>query len=88
VTEPRRTCIGCGAKADQRALVRLGIEGERVIVDADRKAGGRGAWVHPSPECLDKALRRRAVGRALRRPGAALDPAQLAAGLTGNPRKH
>ena len=27
---------------------------------------GRGAWLHPTPECLDLALRRKAFGRALR----------------------
>jgi len=27
---------------------------------------GRGAWVHPTRECMDAALRRRAFGRALR----------------------
>lgn len=27
---------------------------------------GRGAWVHPSTECVDNAIRRRAFVRALR----------------------
>ena len=37
---------------------------------ADEKAvlPGRGAWLHPSLECLDTALRRRAFARALRVP--------------------
>ena len=26
---------------------------------------GRGAWLHPSPECLELAVRRKAFGRAL-----------------------
>jgi predicted RNA-binding protein YlxR (DUF448 family) len=30
---------------------------------------GRGAWVHPTPDCLDLAERRRAFARALRVPG-------------------
>jgi len=27
---------------------------------------GRGAWLHPTQECMDAALRRRAFARALR----------------------
>jgi predicted RNA-binding protein YlxR (DUF448 family) len=35
---------------------------------ADERAilPGRGAWVHPTLACLDLAVRRRAVSRALR----------------------
>jgi predicted RNA-binding protein YlxR (DUF448 family) len=42
-------------------------------VDVRRRLGGRGAWLHASPDCLDQALRRRAFGRALRRPVASAD---------------
>lgn len=31
---------------------------------------GRGAWVHPTPECFELAVRRKAFGRALRLQGA------------------
>lgn len=27
---------------------------------------GRGAWVHPTRECIDSAIKRKAFGRALR----------------------
>jgi len=27
---------------------------------------GRGAWLHPTPECFELAVRRKAFGRALR----------------------
>ncbi|WP_390893356.1 YlxR family protein [Mycobacterium deserti] len=37
-----------------------------VIVDTARKLPGRGAWLHPDPQCLDAAIRRRAFVRALR----------------------
>ncbi|WP_370490703.1 YlxR family protein [Mycobacterium sp. pV006] len=37
-----------------------------VTVDATRTLPGRGAWLHPDPECLHAAIRRRAFGRALR----------------------
>lgn len=76
-----RTCIGCGGKAGPGALARLRIEGTMVIVD--RKAsGGRGAWVHRGPECLERAIRRRAFARAFRRADLRWDVASLRAGLT------
>nr|WP_246258316.1 YlxR family protein [Amycolatopsis anabasis] len=37
-----------------------------LVVDERRRLPGRGAWLHPGPECLTKAERRRAFPRALR----------------------
>jgi hypothetical protein len=84
--DPVRTCIGCGERAAQRELVRLRIEGERVVIDRER-SGGRGAWLHPAPACLERAIRRRALARAFRGRAAAIDPAELGARLTGSGRK-
>jgi hypothetical protein len=64
------------------------VEGAQVVIDAERRRGGRGAWIHASPECLARALKRRAVGRALRRPDAEIDAAALGVGLTEHARKH
>jgi len=38
----------------------------QVIVDLKKNLPGRGAWLHRSAECLDKAKRRHAISRALR----------------------
>ncbi|MFZ5889699.1 MAG: DUF448 domain-containing protein [Myxococcota bacterium] len=52
----QRTCVGCRSPVDPGELVRLvlGPEGE-VVVDLARGAFGRGAWVHPRPDCIEKA---------------------------------
>ncbi|MGC3997408.1 MAG: DUF448 domain-containing protein [Anaeromyxobacter sp.] len=81
-----RTCVGCGQKAEQPALVRFVAQDARVVVGAGGR-GGRGAWLHPAPACLDRAVRRRAFGRALRAEGVQVDAASLRDGLTGNARK-
>lgn len=83
---PVRTCIGCGARADQGELVRLRIEGERVVID-HRRVGGRGAWMHASAGCLERAARRRAFARAFRGATGAVDLDTLRAELTGSARK-
>lgn len=68
----RRTCIGCRTTEHPDQLVRVSTEptdsGPRVVVDRSGRLGGRGAWLHPSHECLDTALRRRAFRRAFRAP--------------------
>ena len=37
-----------------------------LVPDPDRRAPGRGAHLHPTDECLQLAVRRRAFNRALR----------------------
>ncbi|BDZ43917.1 hypothetical protein GCM10025865_32160 [Paraoerskovia sediminicola] len=37
-------------------------------MDDTRSSPGRGAWIHEDPACLEQALRRRALQRALRVP--------------------
>jgi hypothetical protein len=83
---PVRTCVGCREKAAQRALVRLRIEGERVVIDRNR-SGGRGAWLHASADCLERAIRRRALARAFLGKAASIDAAALRVELTGSARK-
>jgi predicted RNA-binding protein YlxR (DUF448 family) len=67
-------------------LVRLRIVGASVTIDR-QGAGGRGAWLHASVACLERAARRRAFVRAFRGADVAIDVAELRAGLTGNARK-
>ena len=86
MSEPVRTCVGCGGRAAQRALVRFMAAGERVVIDRER-SGGRGAWLHPGPPCLERAVKRRAFARALRAEGVRADAAALRGELTGNARK-
>ncbi len=63
---PTRTCIGCRAKVAKAELTRVVFDGQVVRVDADQRLPGRGAYLHPG--CLSRALRTRAVPRALRVP--------------------
>ncbi|MGN7948100.1 YlxR family protein [Microbacterium sp. 22215] len=64
--EPVRMCVGCRTRAPRAALLRVVSQNETLIIDERAVLPGRGAWVHPTPECMDAALRRRAFGRALR----------------------
>lgn len=63
---PIRTCVGCRKEDHQGALVRLVATPEGVVTDVHRRSPGRGAYLHPKTECVEQAVKRGAVLRALR----------------------
>ena len=67
--EAVRTCIGCRSRAPRSSLLRVVARDSVVVVDESATMPGRGAWLHPTTECMQKALTRKAFGRALRAPG-------------------
>lgn len=68
-----RTCVGCRARAAKSDLLRVvAIDGE-IVADPSARRPGRGAYVHPSLDCLEQARRRRAFPRALRVTGTLAD---------------
>ncbi|HTZ24866.1 MAG TPA: YlxR family protein [Streptosporangiaceae bacterium] len=64
-----RTCVGCGARSVKSDLLRLVAAGNEIVPDAPARRPGRGAYLHPSQGCFEKAQRRRAFARALRLSG-------------------
>ncbi|WP_346233521.1 YlxR family protein [Parafrigoribacterium mesophilum] len=73
-----RTCLGCRARADRSSLTRVVARNGEVVVDRSATLPGRGAWVHPTLGCVEKALTRKAFGRALRTDGAVVVSAATA----------
>jgi predicted RNA-binding protein YlxR (DUF448 family) len=63
---PVRTCIGCRTREEKVRLLRIVARDGGVKVDHPQIEPGRGAYLHPRHECLQKALKRRSLGRALR----------------------
>jgi predicted RNA-binding protein YlxR (DUF448 family) len=77
-----RTCVGCRRRTAKAELVRVVATdsgaGLVLVPDPRGRAPGRGAHLHPTRDCLELALRRRAFTRALRAPGGlGLDSGQL-----------
>ncbi|HEY3977913.1 MAG TPA: YlxR family protein [Streptosporangiaceae bacterium] len=71
--------MGCGVRTAKSDLLRVVAIGNEIVPDAAARLPGRGAYLHPSLECLARAERRRAIPRALRLPG----PASAGAGVAG-----
>ncbi|GAA3612393.1 YlxR family protein [Agrococcus terreus] len=62
--DPIRTCLGCRTRSEPALLVRIAAQGGQAVVDEGRRLPGRGAWVHPTQQCAERAIR--AIPRALR----------------------
>lgn len=62
---PMRQCVGCRVMKPKRELIRVvrSPEGE-LSLDFRGKKPGRGAYVCPDPQCLKKARKSNALGRA------------------------
>ena len=67
MSEPTRTCVGCGRKAPQRELVRFAATAGVLELDAARRLPGRGAYTCRRLSCFERAASRRAFARTLRR---------------------
>lgn len=62
---PLRKCVGCNEQKDKRELIRVvrNKEGE-ISLDVTGKAHGRGAYICPSEECMESAIKRKSLQRA------------------------
>ena len=63
---PMRQCLGCREQKPKKELIRVvrSPEGE-IALDFRGKRNGRGAYICPNPACLKKAIRAKALERAL-----------------------
>lgn len=63
---PMRQCLGCREMKPKRELIRVVRSPEGAIsIDLRGKANGRGAYICPDTQCLKKAIRAKALARAL-----------------------
>lgn len=63
---PMRMCVGCRTMKEKRSLIRIvRTEDGSCRFDPTGKMNGRGAYLCPDPECLKKAVKSRALDRAL-----------------------
>jgi predicted RNA-binding protein YlxR (DUF448 family) len=63
---PMRMCVGCKTMRPKKELFRVvGSEENLATLDKTSKASGRGAYICPDEACLQKAIKTRALERAL-----------------------
>ena len=63
---PMRQCLGCREMKPKKELIRVVRSPEGGIsLDFKGKASGRGAYICPQAQCLKKAIKAKALERAL-----------------------
>ncbi len=64
---PLRQCVGCREMKPKNELIRvIRTPEEQVLLDTSGKMNGRGAYVCPSKECFDRAIKTNAFNRSLK----------------------
>ena len=64
---PMRQCVGCREMKAKRELNRvIKTSDNQVLVDATGKKNGRGAYLCPRRECLEKAVKNKGLERSLK----------------------
>jgi hypothetical protein len=64
---PQRTCIACRSTSDKRGFVRVvRLPAGMVEIDLTGKKAGRGAYLCPSYDCWEQALKKGRVDAALK----------------------
>lgn len=64
---PQRKCIACQDRDSKKTLVRIVKNKEgQIFMDLTGKANGRGSYICNCSECLEKAIKSNALGRAFK----------------------
>ena len=65
---PKRMCVGCQEMRPKKELVRIvRTTSEAIDVDPTGKKSGRGAYICPRIECLQRASKEKRLEKALQR---------------------
>lgn len=64
---PVRKCVGCQEMKSKKEMIRVIKTAEdEFLLDATGRKNGRGAYVCPSRECLEKAVRNKGLERSFK----------------------
>src|ERR1700675_2972228 len=71
--KPERTCVGCMKRDAKAAMLRIAVVNGHVEVDFEARQPGRGGYLHPTVECVErfevsKVKEFRALRRKIERP--------------------
>jgi hypothetical protein len=81
---PTRTCVGCGSRDRQSAMLRLRRDAAGTITSDASVRTGRSAYVHGSSECVRGLVRSKVLGKSLRHNVAKQERLDLVSALERN----
>lgn len=65
--QPQRKCIGCGQMKEKRDLIRIiKTPEDEIILDTTGKKNGRGAYICPDVQCLQKVIKTKGLDRSFK----------------------
>lgn len=66
---PIRKCVGCNERKAKFDLIRIVYNNDQntIIIDKSGKANGRGAYICPEQNCLQKAWKSKNIERSLKK---------------------
>jgi len=65
---PMRMCVGCQEMKPKKQLIRIvRTPDEKIEIDPTGKRSGRGVYICPESECLNKAIKGKRLEKALQR---------------------
>ena len=66
---PMRQCIGCGEMKPKKEMIRVIKTAEdEIILDTTGRKNGRGAYICPGSECLQKEIKCKGLERSFKMP--------------------
>ena len=66
---PQRMCVGCQQMRSKKELIRVvRTPQDSIEIDLTGKKSGRGAYVCPGAECIQRAVKAKRLEKALQRP--------------------
>ena len=64
---PMRQCVGCREMKNKKELIRvIKTEEEEILIDVTGKKNGRGAYICPNVDCLNKAITTKGLERSFK----------------------
>lgn len=64
---PMRQCVGCGEMNEKRLMYRIiKTPEDELLLDMTGRKNGRGAYICPKKECLQRAIRSKGLERSLK----------------------
>ena len=67
IRTPMRRCIGCMTSYPKDTLIRIAYHDGVLTVDEDGRAPGRGVYLCRNGECVNTAVKRKALNRAFKK---------------------
>lgn len=60
-----RRCVGCNTSKPKAELIRMAAYEGEISIDETGRSKGRGVYVCPDSECMEKAKKRKAISRSV-----------------------